>query len=124
MDESGDFIHAKEFLLTLSNADDDRHAEFLCRRNDRIKLIAISRRREFLADADGALLTRYPDGLESALRKLGSYEAPMLRASTTTAHLFISNPFGAHPAGQYIQKLFSTHPPIEERIAALKGMNV
>jgi heat shock protein HtpX len=86
--------------------------------------LAISRKREFLADADGALLTRYPEGLESALRKLGAYEAPMQRASTTTAHLFITNPFGAHPAGQWLQKLFSTHPPIPDRIAALEGMNV
>lgn len=86
--------------------------------------LAISRKREFLADASGALLTRYPEGLESALQKLGSYDAPMQRASTTTAHLFISNPFGAHPAGQWVQKLFSTHPPIAERIAALEGMDV
>ncbi len=86
--------------------------------------LAISRKREFLADASGALLTRYPEGLESALRKLGSYQAPMLRASTTTAHMFITNPFGAHPAGMWVQKLFSTHPPIEKRIEALEGMNV
>lgn len=86
--------------------------------------LAISRKREFLADASGALLTRYPEGLESALRKLGSYQAPMINASTTTAHLFISNPFGAHPAGQWIQKLFSTHPPIEDRISALEGLNI
>jgi heat shock protein HtpX len=86
--------------------------------------LAISRKREFLADADGALLTRYPEGLESALRKLGAYEAPMQRASTTTAHLFISNPFGSHPAGQWLSNLFSTHPPIPDRIAALEGMNV
>jgi heat shock protein HtpX len=86
--------------------------------------LAISRKREFLADASGALLTRYPEGLESALQKIGSYQAPMLRASTTTAHLFISNPFGAHPAGAWVQKLFSTHPPIQERIAALEGMNI
>ena len=84
--------------------------------------LAISRKREFLADASGALLTRYPEGLASALAKLGSYEAPMERASTTTAHLFISNPFGAHPAGQFVAKLFSTHPPIEDRIIALQGM--
>ncbi len=83
--------------------------------------LAISRKREFLADASGALLTRYPEGLASALEKIGAYEAPMERASTTTAHLFISNPFGAHPAGQYIAKLFSTHPPIEERVEALMG---
>ncbi|HWP61413.1 MAG TPA: M48 family metalloprotease [Candidatus Paceibacterota bacterium] len=75
--------------------------------------LAISRRREFLADASGALLTRYPEGLESALQKIGQYNAPMQRASTTTAHLFISNPFGAHPKGQWIQNLFSTHPPIQ-----------
>ncbi len=86
--------------------------------------LAISRKREFLADADGALLTRYPDALASALQKIGSYAAPMQRASTTTAHLFISNPFGAHPAGQFVAKLFSTHPPMEERIAALEGMRV
>lgn len=86
--------------------------------------LAISRRREFLADASGALLTRYPEGLESALQKIGSYEQPLQTASTTTAHMYISNPFGAHPAGQWVQKLFSTHPPIEERIAALEGMKV
>lgn len=86
--------------------------------------LAISRKREFLADTGGALLTRYPDGLASALAKLGSYEEPMRNASTTTAHLFISNPFGAHPAGAWFAKLFSTHPPIPERIAALKGLKV
>lgn len=86
--------------------------------------LAISRKREYLADASGALLTRYPEGLESALRKLGSYEAPMRNASTTTAHMFITNPFGTHPAGAWIQKIFSTHPPIEDRIKALEGLNV
>jgi heat shock protein HtpX len=86
--------------------------------------LAISRRREFLADASGALLTRYPEGLAHALAKIGGYEAPMERASTTTAHLFISNPFGSHEAGQFVAKLFSTHPPIEERIAALEGMRL
>lgn len=86
--------------------------------------LAISRRREFLADASGALLTRYPEGLESALKKLGNYAAPMKTASTTTAHMYITNPFGAHPAGAWVQKLFSTHPPIPERIAALEGLNV
>ena len=86
--------------------------------------LAISRKREFLADASGALLTRYPEGLESALRKLGSYQAPMMSASTTTAHMFITNPFGAHPAGAWIQKLFSTHPPIEDRIEALEGLKI
>jgi heat shock protein HtpX len=86
--------------------------------------LAISRRREYLADASGALLTRYPEGLESALQKIGTYEAPLKTASTTTAHMYISNPFGAHPAGKWIQNLFSTHPPIEKRIEALEGMKV
>lgn len=86
--------------------------------------LAISRRREFLADASGALLTRYPDGLASALQKISSYQAPMRHASNATAHLFISNPFGAHKAGKWLQKMFSTHPPMPERIAALHGMKV
>lgn len=86
--------------------------------------LAISRKREFLADASGALLTRYPDGLASALEKIAGYSAPMQRASTATAHLFISNPFGAHSAGRFVAKLFSTHPPVEERVAALHGMEV
>ncbi len=60
--------------------------------------LAISRKREYLADASGALLTRYPEGLASALRKLGNYAAPMKTASTATAHLYITNPFGAHAA--------------------------
>lgn len=84
--------------------------------------LAISRRREYLADASGALLTRYPDGLASALRKISSYEGPMERASHATAHLFISNPFGAHEGGKWIAGLFATHPPVEKRIEALQGM--
>lgn len=86
--------------------------------------LAISRRREFLADASGALLTRYPEGLASALQKIGSYAAPMERASATTAHLFISNPFGGSGAAQFFQKLFSTHPPIPERVAALGSLRL
>ncbi len=83
--------------------------------------LAISRKREFLADASGALLTRYPEGLASALRKLGSYPAPMAHANNATAHLFISNPFGPGAAKSFITRIFSTHPPIEERIKALLG---
>ncbi|MEK7613007.1 MAG: M48 family metallopeptidase [Patescibacteria group bacterium] len=83
--------------------------------------LAISRKREFLADASGALLTRYPEGLANALRKIGSYAAPMRRANNATAHLFISNPFGPKAAMGGIAKLFMTHPPIEERIKALVG---
>lgn len=86
--------------------------------------LAVSRKREFLADASGALLTRYPEGLASALRKISSYDAPMERASHATAHMFISNPFGGHEGGKFIAKLFATHPPVEERIAALSGMKI
>ena len=84
--------------------------------------LAISRKREFLADASGALMTRYPDALASALKKISSYDAPMRKASHATAHLFISNPFGPHESGRFVARLFSTHPPVEERVAALVGM--
>jgi heat shock protein HtpX len=84
--------------------------------------LSISRKREFLADASGALLTRYPDGLASALMKISSYSQPLARASSATAHLYISNPFGPGAARSFLTKLFSTHPPVEERIAALQGM--
>ena len=83
--------------------------------------LAISRKREFLADASGALLTRYPEGLANALRKIGAYSAPMRRANNATAHLYISNPFGGGTKTSALAKLFMTHPPIEERIAALVG---
>lgn len=82
--------------------------------------LAISRKREFLADASGALLTRYPEGLASALRKISAYGKPMQKASTATAHLFISNPFGSR-TGNGLARLFMTHPPVEERIKALVG---
>jgi heat shock protein HtpX len=83
--------------------------------------LAVSRRREYLADASGALLTRYPEGLASALGKIGSYTAPMRSANLATAHLFIGDPFGAKGEGSagWIEKLFSTHPPIPDRIKAL-----
>ncbi|TSC69670.1 MAG: hypothetical protein G01um101456_22 [Parcubacteria group bacterium Gr01-1014_56] len=83
--------------------------------------LAISRKREFLADASGALLTRYPEGLASALQKIGAYAAPMKRANNATAHLYISNPFGPKAAMGGISKLFMTHPPVQERIQALLG---
>lgn len=82
--------------------------------------LAISRRREFLADASGALLTRYPEGLASALEKISAYSQPMKSAHTATAHMFISNPFGG--AGKSIANLFQTHPPASERIKILRGM--
>ena len=81
--------------------------------------LAISRKREFLADASGALLTRYPEGLANALRKIGSYQHPMRRANNAIAHLYISNPFGTRAKVSGLTKLFMTHPPVEERIAAL-----
>lgn len=80
--------------------------------------LAISRKREFLADASGALLTRYPEGLASALQKISSYSAPMRKANNATAHMFISNPFGAR-ASKGIGALFLTHPPVEARIKTL-----
>ncbi len=87
--------------------------------------LAISRKREFLADASGALLTRYPEGLASALRKISSHDMPLQTASNATAHLFLENPFGADHRSKketpWLIRIFSTHPPIEERIKALIG---
>jgi heat shock protein HtpX len=85
--------------------------------------LAISRKREYLADASGALLTRYPDGLASALEKIASYGAPMKSANNATAHMYISNPFGSR-AINGISQLFMTHPPVQKRIAALRDMAV
>lgn len=82
--------------------------------------LAISRKREFLADASGALLTRYPEGLASALQKISGDTEPLEAANRATASLYIANPF----KGKKVTKLFMTHPPIEERIAALRGMDV
>jgi len=83
--------------------------------------LAISRKREFLADASGALLTRYPEGLASALRKIAEYSRPLAKANHATAHLFIANPFGPRSARGFLTKIFSTHPPAEDRIKALLG---
>lgn len=86
--------------------------------------LAISRKREFLADATGALLTRYPEGLCRALKKISDDLTPLKTASSSTAHLYISNPFKGKQAYNWFTKLFLTHPPIEERIKALQGMKV
>lgn len=83
--------------------------------------LAISRKREFLADASGALLTRYPEGLASALEKISQKSTPMKRANHATAHLFISNPFAGEKKKKFLNKLFMTHPPTEERVAALRA---
>ena len=82
--------------------------------------LAISRKREFLADASGALLTRYPEGLARALEKISKDMEPLEVANRATAHLYIANPF----KGKHVAKLFMTHPPIEERIATLRGMDI
>lgn len=84
--------------------------------------MAVSRRREFLADSSGALLTRYPEGLAGALRKIESYARPMRKANNATAHLFMSNPFGRNKRGNFMRKLFSTHPPTAQRIKQLQEM--
>ncbi len=88
--------------------------------------LAISRKREYLADATGALLTRYPEGLASALEKISTHAQPMRRASHATAHLFISDPFQDKRRGvvEKISGLFQTHPPAEERIKRLRSMDV
>jgi heat shock protein HtpX len=82
--------------------------------------LAISRKREYLADASGALLTRYPEGLADALRKISQYSQPMMHQSSAIAHLYIADPRGSRFAKR-ITGLFATHPPIEERIKALIG---
>jgi len=85
--------------------------------------LAISRKRELLADASGALLTRYPEGLVSALEKISDDPAELKTAQNTTAHLWFESPFkeeGKHTP--FLAKLFMTHPPVEERIKALRAM--
>lgn len=86
--------------------------------------LAISRKREFLADATGALLTRYPEGLASALEKISSDPSVLRVANTSTAHLYISNPFKGKQSRSWFTKLFMTHPPTEERIRALRGIEI
>jgi len=86
--------------------------------------LAVSRRREFLADTSGALLTRYPEGLASALEKISGDQTPMRTANNATAHLFIASPFKGKQSFNWFTKLFLTHPPAEERIKALRGMEV
>jgi heat shock protein HtpX len=85
--------------------------------------LAISRKREFLADADGALLTRYPEGLASALEKISSDQTPMRITNDATTSLFIDSPYKGQQKTNWFAKLFSTHPPIEERIKILRGMS-
>jgi heat shock protein HtpX len=88
--------------------------------------LAISRKREYLADVSGALLTRYPEGLASALEKISLHSIPMMRANNATAHLFIADPFGSEKRslGQKISGLFLTHPPAADRIRILRDMDL
>lgn len=86
--------------------------------------LAVSRKREYLADATGALMTRFPEGLAEALRKIEQYERPMRSANRATAHLFINEPFGVQESQSrsWLATIFSTHPPIPDRIKKLTEM--
>jgi len=86
--------------------------------------LSISRKREFLADADGALLTRFPEGLARALEKISADTVPLKRANKATAHLYITNPLKEHKGSSrgWFAGLFDTHPPVEERVAKLREM--
>ncbi len=86
--------------------------------------LAISRKREYLADATGALLTRYPEGLAAALEKINGAHMPMHKPSTATAHLFIADPFARSGFGAKVAGLFATHPPAAERIKRLRQMDL
>jgi heat shock protein HtpX len=85
--------------------------------------LAISRKREFLADASGAILTGAPENLASALIKISSDQTPMLRASQATAHLWLADPFKGKSVPGFV-KLFMTHPPVEERVKVLRGIDI
>lgn len=84
--------------------------------------LAISRRREFLADADGALMTRYPEGLATALEKIAADPEPLEVANKATAHLYTVSPLKGKTGGSWLQRLWDTHPPIQARVAALREM--
>ncbi len=84
--------------------------------------LAVSRKREFLADASGALLTRYPEGLASALEKIEADSEPLEEANKATAHLYIANPFKGENGSSWFANLFNTHPPTAERIRRLREM--
>jgi len=88
-----------------------------------IMKLAISRKREFLADSTAALTTRYPEGLASALEKISSDPNQLKTANDATAHLYIASPFRGKEQKSWFRKLFMTHPPIEDRVKALRGMD-
>lgn len=83
---------------------------------------AISRKREFLADADGALMTRYPEGLARALEKISSDPNELKTVNRATAHLYIASPLRGKRKSGFLAKAFMTHPPVEDRIKALRGI--
>ncbi len=85
--------------------------------------LAISRQREYLADTSGAMLTRYPEGLASALRKISNDKTEMRHAKTSTAHMWISSPFKKGLSSK-INNLFNTHPPVEKRVERLVDLNI
>ena len=86
--------------------------------------LAISRKREFLADASGALLTRYPEGLAMALEKISADQNSLKVASDSTNHLFIASPLRGEEKTSWFHRLFLTHPPIEDRVRALRSMEI
>jgi len=86
--------------------------------------LAISRKREFLADASGALLTRYPEGLARALEKISADPNPLKMANDATSHLYIASPFRGKEKKSWLHKLYATHPPVGKRISALRGMKI
>ena len=86
--------------------------------------LAISRKRGFLGDASGALLTRYPEGLASALEKISNSQIPLRRINKATAHLYIYSPLKGGQSAGWLAKLFMTHPPAKERIMALRGLEI
>ena len=86
--------------------------------------LAISRKREFLADAEAALLTRYPEGLARALEKISQDPNSLKVANNSTAHLYFASPFKGKEKQSWLNKLFMTHPPIEERVQALRGIKI
>lgn len=86
--------------------------------------LAISRKREFMADATGSLITRYPEGLARALEKIEGDVSTMKHAHNATAHLYISNPFKGKQSRNWFAKLFMTHPPVSDRVSALRGLKI
>ena len=89
-----------------------------------IMKLAISRKRELLADASGALLTRYPEGLASALEKISKDPNQLKSANDALSHLYISNPFRGKEQKSWMHKLFMSHPPLEERVVALRSQKI